>query len=328
MTASSAFEPPPGSARRVLSVGAAVLDTLFRVRALPAGQGKILPYEMLQVAEGMASSAAFAVARLGGHASLWGAVGDDAAGERIIADLSASGIDTSGMVVAQGARSAVSTILIDDDGERLIVPFYDARLHDTVKPVTERDVSSFDAVLVDVRWPKLALATLSAARGAGKPAILDGDVAGDGVIELLAPAASHIVFSQPAAERLAGTTDPVELVGLLKRKFEQAFISVTAGENGCFWFDEQTGKIRHLAAPRVRAVDTLAAGDIFHGAFALAIAEGMPIEETMRLSSMAAALKCQVFGGRTGAPTRAEVCAALRDWDARAVEASTQDRAR
>ncbi|OWV89857.1 carbohydrate kinase [Rhizobium sp. R635] len=323
MTASSAFEPPPGPARRVLSVGAAVLDTLFRVRSLPTGQGKILPYEMLQIAEGMASSAAFAVARLGGHASLWGAVGDDAAGERIIADLSASGIDTSGMAVVRGARSAVSTILIDDDGERLIVPFYDVRLHDTVKPVTEREVSSFDAVLVDVRWPKLALAALSAARGAGKPAILDGDVAGNGVIELLAPAASHIVFSQPAAERLAGTTDPVELVGLLKRKFEQAFISVTAGENGCFWFDEQTGKIRHLAAPRVRAVDTLAAGDIFHGAFALAIAEGMPIEETMRLSSMAAALKCQVFGGRTGAPTRAEVCDALRDWEARAVEAGT-----
>ncbi|EJZ18708.1 PfkB family carbohydrate kinase, partial [Rhizobium sp. Pop5] len=126
---SSAFDPPSGPARRVLCVGAAVLDTLFRVRSLPIGQGKILPYDMLQVAEGMASSAAFAVARLGGHASLWGAVGDDATGERIIADLGASGIDTSGMVVAQGARSAVSTILIDDQGERLIVPFYDSRLH-------------------------------------------------------------------------------------------------------------------------------------------------------------------------------------------------------
>ncbi|MGG7577190.1 sugar kinase [Rhizobium sp. Nf11,1] len=317
MTASSAFEPPPGPARRVLCVGAAVLDTLFRVRSLPTGQGKILPYEMLQIAEGMASSAAFAVARLGGHASLWGAVGDDATGERIISDLADSAIDTSGMTVVRGARSAVSTILIDDEGERLIVPFYDARLHDTVKPVTEQDVSSFDAVLVDVRWPKLALATLLAARGAAKPAILDGDVAGEGVIEMLAPAASHIVFSQPAAERLAGTADLVETVGLLKRKFEHAFISVTAGENGSLWFDDASGDIRHLAAPKVRAIDTLAAGDIFHGAFALAIAEGLPIEETMRLSSMAAALKCQVFGGRIGAPTRAEACDALRDWNVR-----------
>ncbi|MBB4253805.1 ribokinase [Rhizobium sp. BK008] len=290
------------------------MDTLFRVRSLPTGQGKFLPYDMLQIAEGMASSAAFAVARLGGHASLWGAVGDDATGDRIIADLGESGIDTSGMVRVAGARSAVSTILVDDQGERLIVPFYDAGLHETVKPVTKQDISSFDAVLVDVRWPKLALRTLLAAREAGKPAILDGDVAGDGVVEMLAPAASHIVFSQPAAERLAGTADPVTVVGLLKQKFVHAFISVTAGENGCFWFDDATGEVCHLAAPKVRAVDTLAAGDIFHGAFVLAIAEGMPIEETMRLSSMAAALKCQVFGGRTGAPTRAEVCKVLQDW--------------
>ncbi|WP_064684220.1 sugar kinase [Rhizobium bangladeshense] len=315
MTTPFAFDPPPGPARRVLCVGAAVLDTLFRVRSLPTGQGKILPYEMLQVAEGMASSAAFAIARLGGDASLWGAVGDDATGERIISDLGDSGIDTSGMTVVRGARSAVSTILIDDEGERLIVPFYDERLHDQVRPVSAQEISAFDAVLVDVRWPKLALRTLIAAGEAGKPAILDGDVAGEGVIEMLAPAASHIIFSQPAAERLAGTADLVESVGLLKRKFEHAFISVTAGESGSLWFDEPSSDIRHLAAPTVRAVDTLAAGDIFHGAFALAIAGGLPIEETMRLSSMAAALKCQVFGGRTGAPTRAEVCDALRTWN-------------
>ncbi|MGO7731320.1 MULTISPECIES: sugar kinase [Rhizobium] len=315
MTTSSVFEQTPGRARRVLCVGAAVMDTLFRVRTLPTGQGKILPYDMLQIAEGMASSAAFAVVRLGGDASLWGAVGNDAIGERIVADLSESGIDTSGMLRVEGARSAISTILVDDQGERLIVPFYDAGLHEAVKPVTRQDVSSFDAVLVDVRWPKLALRTLLAAREAGKPAILDGDVAGDGVIEMLAPAASHIVFSQPAAERLAGAAELVTVVGLLKRKFEDAFISVTAGENGSFWLDDLTGDVFHLAAPKVRAVDTLAAGDIFHGAFALAVAEGLPIEETMRFSSMAAALKCQVFGGRIGAPTRAEVWDALRDWD-------------
>ncbi|MFF0952647.1 sugar kinase [Rhizobium leguminosarum] len=315
MTTSSAFDAPPGRARRVLCVGAAVMDTLFRVRTLPTGQGKILPYDMLQIAEGMASSAAFAVARLGGHASLWGAVGNDDTGERIIVDLSESGIDTSGMLRVEGARSAISTILVDDYGERLIVPFYDAGLHETVKPVTRHDVSFFDAVLVDVRWPKLALRTLLAARDAGKPAILDGDVAGDGVIEMLAPAASHIVFSQPAAERLTGAAELVKVVGLLKRKFEHAFISVTAGENGSFWFDDLTGDVFHLAAPKVRAVDTLAAGDIFHGAFALAVAEGLPIAETMRWASMAAALKCQVFGGRTGAPTRAEVGDALRDYD-------------
>ncbi|NTH16319.1 sugar kinase [Agrobacterium rhizogenes] len=306
---SSIFDPPTGAPRHVLCVGAAVLDTLFRVHTLPSGQGKVLPHEMLQIAEGMASSAAFAVARLGGKASLWGAVGDDETGERIVRDLGEAGIITDGMLRVEGARSALSTILIDDDGERLIVPFYDPRLHETVKPVTPDDIAAVDAVLVDVRWPALALKVLQAARDAGKPAILDGDVAPDGTIERLAPAASHIVFSEPAAQRLTGANDVAEMVRYLKQRFSHAFISVTAGAAGSYWFDDENGEIEHWPALAIKAVDTLAAGDIFHGAFALAIAEGKPPKDAIWLSSIAAALKCEVFGGRSGAPTRSQVIA-------------------
>ncbi|WP_431323124.1 PfkB family carbohydrate kinase [Rhizobium sp. YTU87027] len=287
---------------------------------MPTGQGKVLPYDMLQIAEGMASSAAFTVTRLGGKASLWGAVGDDETGGRIVADLAESGIDTRGMRRVAGARSAMSTILIDDGGERLIIPFYDPRLHQDVHPLTAADVSAFDAVLVDVRWPELALQTLLAAGKVGIPAILDGDVAPDGVIEMLAPAASHIVFSQPAAERLAGTADPISIVRRLKEHFSHGFVAVTFGERGSYWFDDDSASIRHLEAPDITAVDTLAAGDIFHGAFALSLCEGMAIEDVMRTSSMAAAIKCQRFGGRVGAPDRTELEAALQDWPARAVD--------
>ncbi|QFY63714.1 sugar kinase (plasmid) [Rhizobium grahamii] len=315
----------PGRVRHVLCVGAAVLDTLFRVRTMPTGQGKVLPYEMLQIAEGMASSAAFAVTRLGGKASLWGAVGNDDTGARIVSDLQASGVNTNQMRRVDGARSALSTILIDDDGERLIVPFYDRRLHDVVPFVSAEDLADFDAVLVDVRWPQLAQQTLRAAQQAGIPAILDGDVAPDGIIEMLAPSATHIVFSQPAAERVSGLNDPLAIVIALKERFSQAFISVTMGEKGCYWFDGKRGLVRHLQAPRIKAVDTLAAGDIFHGTFALTLAEQMPMEEIMRLSSMAAAIKCQRFGGRIGAPTRPELHAALADWQPAVVDMSSRN---
>lgn len=311
MSSSSAFDPPAGDRRHVLCVGAAVLDTLFRVRALPSGQGKVLPYDMLQIAEGMASSAAYAVARLGGKASLWGAVGSDDTGDRIIRELGGAGINMQGMLRVEGARSAVSTILVDDDGERLIVPFYDPKLHHTTKAFKPEDIAAFDAVLVDVRWPALALKVLQAARGLGKPAILDGDVAPAGIIEQLAPEATHIVFSEPAAQHLTGTDDVAKMVDLLKQKFSRSFICVTAGADGSFWFDDHNNEIRHSPAIPIKAVDTLAAGDIFHGAFALAIAEGKMLAEAIRFSSIAAAMKCEVFGGRSGAPTRADVIARL-----------------
>ncbi|ENN85295.1 PfkB domain protein [Rhizobium freirei PRF 81] len=297
-------------------MGAAVLDTLFRVRTLPSGEGKVLPYDMLQIAEGMASSAAYAVARLGGRASLWGAVGDDETGERILRELSNAGIVTDGMLRVEDARSAVSTILVDDLGERLIVPFYDAKLHHSAKAFTPEDMAAFDAVLVDVRWPALALEVLRTARAMGKPAILDGDVAPDGIIERLAPEATHIVFSEPATQRLTGTDDFTEMARLLKQRFSHAFICVTAGAAGSFWFDDESNGIRHSPTITVKAIDTLAAGDIFHGAFALAIAEGKMPADAIQLSSVAAAMKCEVFGGRSGAPTRAEVIARLGMYDA------------
>ena len=77
----------------VVCCGAATLDTLFRVARLPTGPGKILPTAVLEVAHGMATSAAAAVARLGGRARLFARVGDDAGGGRFIDDLAAEGVD-------------------------------------------------------------------------------------------------------------------------------------------------------------------------------------------------------------------------------------------
>ncbi|CUX35685.1 sugar kinase [Agrobacterium genomosp. 13] len=300
--------------KHVLCVGAAVLDTLFRVHEMPKGEGKVLPYEMLQIAEGMASSAAYAVHLMGGRASLWGAVGDDETGTRILRDLAESGIDVAGMTIASGARSALSTIIIDDRGERLIVPFYDHRLHEKKRSCTPEDIAPFDAVLVDVRWPELALDVLTVARTLGKPAILDGDVAPIETLEKLAPAATHIVFSEPAAAGLTGIETVKDMLPVLHARYPQTFIAVTAGPAGCWWTEAGDPTVHFQTTMQVKAVDTLAAGDIFHGTFALAMAEGMESRAAIRLSSVAAALKCTIFGGRIGAPTREETEEALRQW--------------
>ena len=63
----------------------------------------------------------------------------------------------------------------------------------------------------------------------------------------------------------------------------------------------------HLRPPKVRAVDTLAAGDVFHGAFTLAIAQGCCVADAVAFANAAAAVKCTVFGGRLGSPSREQV---------------------
>jgi sulfofructose kinase len=298
---------------QILCVGALTMDTIFRLDRLPPGPGKFIPVEAVQIAAGMASSAAASIARLGGNVSLWASTGDDDIGRRVIADLTAEGVDCSHVRRIDGARSAFSSIFVDAVGERMIVPFYDAALLSAPEMMPPIADGGFDVVMTDVRWPLAAAQALKAARTADVHGVLDADTASLETLEMLLPLASHIVASEPAAERVTGESDPeratVALAALYGR--DGAFISVTGGGKGCFWYDELAGEVRHMPAFQVEVVDTLAAGDIFHGAFAWGLARGYPMYQIMRFASAAAAIKCSRFGGRRGAPIKSELEAFL-----------------
>jgi len=296
----------------ILCVGALSMDAIFRMDRLPAGPGKFLPIEAFEIAEGMASSAACAIARLGGRPLLWSAVGDDPNGARAIAAMEAEGVDCTPIPRVAGAPTAFSTVLVDRLGERLIVPFYHPALwHNPVLPVAlaEGDCA---AVLVDVRWPEASAMALIEACRQGLPGVLDADVAPRETLERLLPLASHIICSRPGAAVATGSDDPEDAVGALARRCDVTVL-VTAGEAGAYWRLPGEASVRHTPAPQVVAVDTTAAGDVFHGAFTLGLAEGMSADALMRFASAAAAVKCTRFGGRLGAPSRAEVLALLAD---------------
>jgi sugar/nucleoside kinase (ribokinase family) len=120
--------------------------------------------------------------------------------------------------------------------------------------------------------------------------------------------ASHVVFSEPAALAVSGEARVESAVRVLAERFA-CFVAATAGERGCFWMEES--QLRQLKPPLVKAVDTLAAGDVFHGAFLVGLVKGGPMVETIARANAAAAIKCTRFGGRLGAPTLAEVEAML-----------------
>ena len=294
---------------KLLSVGALTLDTILRVETLPAHQGKFIASDGVQIASGMATSAACAAHRLGAEVSLWASAGDDPVGDHLVAAIEAEGVDCGFVRRVGGARSALASILVDAQGERIIVPFYDSQAQADPVALPAADLSAFDAVLVDVRWPGAAALALKAARALGRPAILDADTASSDVLEQLLPLASHIVASEPAARILCNQDlDPRRACEALARRTD-AFVAVTGGAAGTWWLDRAAGSSRHVAAPKIKAVDTLAAGDVFHGAFAVGLAEAMPVEQALRFASAAAALKCLRFGGRLGAPDRAETLA-------------------
>ncbi|MFD2271180.1 PfkB family carbohydrate kinase [Undibacterium arcticum] len=86
--------------------------------------------------------------------------------------------------------------------------------------------------------------------------------------------------------------------------------AVTRGAKGCFWLDDAGTHLQ--PAFEVKVVDTTGAGDAFHGAYAVAMAEGSTVPDAMRRASAVAALKCTRQGGRAGIPDRTRLEAFLR----------------
>jgi sulfofructose kinase len=127
--------------------------------------------------------------------------------------------------------------------------------------------------------------------------------------EGLLTASSHLIFSSEPLQETADVTDDGEALKKIA-KLTPSFLAGTRGAQGTIWLDAQQNLQQTPAFP-VHTVDTLGAGDVFHGAFALAITENQDLRDALRFASAAAALKCTRFGGAFAAPQRAEVEALL-----------------
>lgn len=300
--------------RPVICLGCAFWDTIFQVEAIPSS-GKILPARMVQAADGMATSAAVAIARLGGCAALWSRIGDDVTGDRFPADLAGEGVDTRHVRRLAGGRTWIATILVDRVGERLVVPYVDPSLDPDPGWLPLGDVAAAGAVLADMRWPEGAEALLREARRVGTPAILDADVAPPDLLRRLVPLAGHVLFSEPALASVTGGASPDDGLLRVEAETDAAVIGVTLGPAGAVIRvrSDPQGLLRRVPSIAIVAQDTLNAGDVWHGAYVYGLVEGWGVDHRVRFANVAAAMKCEVFGGRAGSPTLAAVQVRLRD---------------
>jgi sugar/nucleoside kinase (ribokinase family) len=194
--------------------------------------------------------------------------------------------------------------MIDPTGERTIVTFRDPELWKVRLPHHEILLEDCAAILTESRCAEFCTDLCAEARRRGIPVIVDADRAMS-LREGLLTASSHLIFSSEPLQETAGIADDGEALKKIS-KLTPSFLAGTRGPQGTIWLDEH-GALRQTPAFPVHTVDTLGAGDVFHGAFALAITENQDIPGALRFASAAAALKCTRFGGAFAAPQRAEV---------------------
>jgi sugar/nucleoside kinase (ribokinase family) len=295
---------------KILCAGIAVQDIVMRVQNFPAPGTKVSASEFVITGGGCAANAAVAIARLGGRAAFAGPLGGsgDAVSNRILSDLAKEDIDCSGVARVDRGAASVSLILLDATGEKTIATRRGVNLGDVVPNDPAKLLAYADAVLVDNRFPQFVTAVCRAAQARKIPIVIDLDQS-TRVDDPLLALGTHVVAS---AEALFGMTGLQDYKGALERLAEHlsGFVAITDGPKGVYWLEG--GELRHLPAFKVKVIDSLGAGDAFHGGFTLGLAEGRALPDMLRFASATAALKCTKFGGASGAPTRAEVEAFLK----------------
>ena len=291
----------------VICLGCAFWDTIFKIDRIPDHGTKVLPEAVVQAASGMATAAAIAVARLGGRAELWARIGEDPEGDSFLRDMSREAVDTRRVRRVPGARTAISTILVDGAGERLVVPYTDPALDPDPGWLPLHEIAGAAAVLVDMRWPEGARAALREARRHGVPTVADADIAPPAVLRELISLADHVLFSEPALLSLASSRSPERALLEMAAEVGAAVLGVTLGEHGALIWRRDADAVRHFPSITVRAVDTLNAGDIWHGTYVYGLVNGWDLSRRVPMANVAAAMKCEHFGGRRGAPRLPEL---------------------
>ncbi|MDX5594415.1 sugar kinase [Pseudovibrio sp. SPO723] len=284
----------------IACVGITVLDRVFRVSQLPTTGGKFVAKDYFEVGGGPAATAAVAISKLGTPVEFIGRVGSDDVAQTMLREFASYGVGHSHVKQFENAASSFSAILVDDAGERMIINYQSAQLSRDPEWLKKISFEQFQSVLCDVRWIPGAKYALEQAKCLGIPSVLDADITPEDITELV-ELADHVAFSEPGLAKFSQVDDPLEGLRIAQTK-TNGKVYVTVGSKGCYWLEN--GELCHQPGFKVDVVDTTGAGDVFHGAFALAVADKMDARAAVTFSSAVAALKCTKLGGREGVPDR------------------------
>ncbi len=273
---------------RIGVVGSANVDLVARCEALPRPGETVMASSLARLPGGKGANQAAALAALGAEVTFVGCVGADESGDWILSGLAARGVDVA-RAVRRDVATGTALIAVDASGENLIVVAPGA--NDALTPEA-LDLAGLDLVLCQLEVPVavveavVARATATVLNRAPARALPPETLAGCRAIV----ANEHETRSLPLAEL--------------------AHVVVTRGAEGASRLERGT-EVAHAGSPRVTPVDTVGAGDVFCAAYALGLAEGWDLDETLRFAVAAGALATLAPGAQGSLPTRKEVEACL-----------------
>jgi ribokinase len=300
----------------IVVVGSSNTDMIIRLERIPRPGETILGGEFLRAAGGKGANQAVGAARAGGDVTLIARIGRDVFGDEALAGWKRDGIDVRHVVRDRAAPSGVALIFVAKDGENSIAVASGANAGLAPADIKKsaKVIRSAAMLVMQLETPAETVeAAAEMAANAGVRVILNPAPARP-LPDALLERVSILTPNETEAELLTGikVTDAAaaeKACASLRARGVRTVI-VTLGHRGAFLADIDGQQL--IPGFKVNAVDTTAAGDIFNGALAVALAEGKPLHAAVRFASAAAALSVTRLGAQPSAPRRREVDAFLK----------------
>ncbi len=274
-----------------LFIGLTTLDLIYQSTVLPEPNQKLVASDYTISAGGPATNAAVAFSDLGNQATVLSSIGCHPIAHLILTDLQQWGVNTIDLTPDRSKPPPVSSIIVTETGDRAVISINAVKTQAVPSQIPTEILTGVDIVLIDGHQMAVGRTLVQQAKNQGIPVAIDGG-SWKPDFETVLPFVDYAIcsanFHPPGCQ-----TNQDAIAYLQHHSVSQ--IAITQGEQPIeYWCQKQAGQV---SVPRVRAIDTLGAGDIFHGAFCHFILQ-MPFVEALAEAAQVAARSCQSFGTR------------------------------
>ncbi|GIP26941.1 ribokinase [Paenibacillus sp. J23TS9] len=286
---------------KIIVVGSSSIDLVVTSSKRPGAGETVLGESFKTVPGGKGANQAVAAARLGADVTMVGRVGDDHFGEAILNNFKFNHVSADYVEPVTHMESGTAHIVLAEGDNSIVV--IKAANNEVTPGYIEQSMDAFsgaDMVMIQQEIPEDTVTHVSrVCQKLGIPLLLNPAPARSLEDEVIENAA-YITPNEHEAAILFSDLSVSEAL----RKYPNKLF-VTEGSKGVRYFDGESEVL--VPSYAVEAVDTTGAGDTFNAAFAVALAEGRPIVESVRFANRAASLSVTKFGAQGGMPTRQEV---------------------
>jgi len=302
--------------RRIVVVGSSNTDMIIKVDRIPKPGETVIGGEFSTAAGGKGANQAVAAARAGGEVSFVAQVGADMFGQQAVEGFVADGIDVTHVLQDSYAPSGVALIFVDEHGENCIGVASGANAGLTPSDVyaARQAIRSADVLVMQMETPLETVGAAAELAHEQNVRVILNPAPAQPLGEEILQHISVLTPNETEAELLTGL--PVSSDSEVEAAAFQLFtmgvgeVLITLGSRGVFVHDADHREL--VPGFQVEAVDTTAAGDVFNGSLAVALADGKSLAESARFACAAAALSVTKLGAQPSAPTRKEIEEFLR----------------